>query len=120
MGEKNIYFLYATKQELLDIGVPEEDIYVDADAKPKEPISASLTKEQCLKLIPEGEYCYLRNEHGDFIRCPFWDMMPNIPRQSNGFCHFLKEGDFTSDGLSLLWDEVKSCGENDSEEEFYE
>lgn len=55
--------------------------------------------------IPKGIYCY--DENGI---CPFWDKSPDHPRQENGFCHFLGKGDWESEGISLLWDQVKECG----------
>ena len=64
------------------------------------------------KLIPKGGYCY--DENG---LCPYWDMLKSQPKQMNGYCHFLKCGDWEIDGLHLLWDQVKECGINDNEGE---
>lgn len=71
-----------------------------------------LTKEEAHSIIPKGEYCYSRGENGEFVICPFWDIFVDLTDQENGFCHFLKEGDFTKNGTSLLWDQCKECGVN--------
>ena len=39
--------------------------------------------------IPKGAYCYDNN--GD---CSFWDMDESKPHQENGYCHYLKKGDW--------------------------
>ena len=75
-------------------------------------ISTSLTEEEAQSFIPEGTYCYSR-VNGKFIPCPFWDKMENLPDQMSGFCHYLKEGDFTRGGTFLLWDQCKECGVKD-------
>lgn len=49
--------------------------------------------------------------------CPFWVRLPGFHRQMNGYCHFLKEGDMTEPGTSLIWDSVKECGVNDDWDE---
>jgi hypothetical protein len=76
-------------------------------------------------LIPSGSYCYKfngKNTVGEdglpqfgVDRCPFWDMKPEQPEQMNGYCHYMKQGDFEAEHLSLLWDGVKECGINDEE-----
>jgi len=69
--------------------------------------------------IPKGIYCY--DENG---LCPHWELRPDQPEQMNGYCHYLKRGDwevpipedfpdgFPESILSLLWDQCKECGEN--------
>ena len=85
------------------------------------------------KYIPKGFYCY------NITCCPFWDMDKNKPEQENGYCHYLKRGDWDINPeiyegaifcygkgvkedieglpLSLLWDQVKECGVNDYTDE---
>ena len=36
--------------------------------------------------------------------------------QDNGYCHYLKRGDWEEEGWSLLWDMVKECGIKDDVE----
>ncbi len=67
-------------------------------------------------IIPEGMYCY-----GKDGRCPYWAISENHEEQENGYCAFLKEGDWQDEGCSLLWDQVKECGiNNDSDEDIEE
>ena len=67
----------------------------------------NLTREEAEKIIPKGIYCY--DENGG---CPFWSKSPDHSHQESGYCGWLKEGDWESDGLSLLWDQCKECGIN--------
>ena len=82
------------------------------------------------KYIPKGFYCYdhlkpIYNKNKKMIpilkvigRCPFLDYDPDKPEQMNGYCHYLKEGDYMG---SMLWDQVKECGINEySDEEMME
>lgn len=59
--------------------------------------------------IPEGMYCY----DGDYC-CPYWSMRDDKPEQDNGYCSFLKTGDWEHPGVGLLWDQVKECGVNEN------
>lgn len=63
--------------------------------------------------IPQGIYCY--DENGT---CPYWKLVDGKPQYENGYCSYLKEGDWESDGIGLLWDQVKECGIKDEEPEF--
>ena len=54
--------------------------------------------------IPYGIYC-----HNDKGVCPFWDKDESKPEQQNGYCHYLKIGDWEFDWKGLLWDQVKEC-----------
>jgi len=80
--------------------------------------SDELTKEEAQNLIPEGDYCYVWEEQpsaenlymGKIKVCPFYDKFTQLPEQQNGFCHYLKIGDFTRRGTFLLWDMCKCCG----------
>jgi len=61
--------------------------------------------------IPFGLYCY--DEKGI---CPYWDKNKNQEYQFDGYCHFLKTGDWIDDnkgGTWLLWDQCKECGINE-------
>jgi hypothetical protein len=58
--------------------------------------------------IPEGIYCYDKNG-----LCPFWDKDETKPEDESGYCHYLGEGDWECEHISLLWDQVKECGIND-------
>ncbi|NTF17757.1 hypothetical protein G6L37_05040 [Agrobacterium rubi] len=72
-------------------------------------------------VIPDGMYCYSRDtsrgsrEGGrlPIVPCPYWGMDPDRNIQDNGYCAHLKSGDWQSEGLSLLWDQVKECGVKD-------
>lgn len=62
--------------------------------------------------IPRGNYCYTREEDGTISPCPFWSMREDKPYQENGYCSYMRSGDWNTDELSLLWDQVKECGVN--------
>ena len=93
-------------------------------------------------LIPKGMYCYTRLKNGKIKVCPYWKLRNNKPEQINGYCSFLKRGDWqlTKERyeknpywincktgkktkmkkgfpLSFLWDMVKECGINEYTEE---
>ena len=86
------------------------------------------------KYIPKGCYCYdhlkpIYDKDGKMTgtlkaigRCPFLDYDSDKPEQENGYCHYLKAGDWEENSsCSLLWDQVKECGINDfSDEELEE
>jgi hypothetical protein len=61
--------------------------------------------------IPEGLYCY-GHDGSKRVVCPYWSIREDKPNQNNGYCSYLKYGDWESEGLSLLWDQVKECGIN--------
>ena len=70
-----------------------------------------------ISLIPKGVYCYTIDRvtsEGviEVTRCPYWSKREDKDEQENGYCSFLEEGDWEGDGMSLLWDSVKECGEN--------
>jgi hypothetical protein len=68
------------------------------------------------EIIPKGEYCYKPFEIIDnkieIKLCPYWSSRKDKPDQENGYCYYLKQGDWESEYLSLLWDMVKECNEN--------
>jgi len=69
--------------------------------------------EKSIDLIPEGMYCYSRDENNKVVACPYWDLIEDQPDQMNGYCHYTETGDFDAEGLSLLWDMCKECDIND-------
>jgi hypothetical protein len=73
--------------------------------------------EKSIDVIPEGMYCYTRNEDNKVKVCPYWDKIKDQPEQMNGYCHYMESGDFESEGLSLLFDMCKECGINDDWDE---
>ena len=66
-----------------------------------------------MKNIPHGDYCYTIISENPFKTkaCPHWNMRTDKPNQENGYCSFLKKGDWDS-GFSLLWDQGKECDVN--------
>lgn len=58
------------------------------------------------KYIPEGPYCY----RGEYL-CPYWSKDHSKPDQENGYCSFIKKGDWELN-FGLLWDQCKECGIN--------
>lgn len=82
-----------------------------------------MNEELDVSVIPSGMYCYTRMS--DFVDgqmtikpCPYWSIDRNQPVQANGYCKFLKKGDWMDDGTWLLWDQIKACGVNNEGEEF--
>lgn len=77
-------------------------------------------------VIPPGPYCYRpkgRGYHGEDGRfvypidpCPYWAMAEDKPYQANGYCAFLKAGDWMEKGTWFLFDQVKECGVNNDVE----
>lgn len=120
-----IYFTYADKQKLLELGADESSIFEDISEISKlsdhqdcaKLNQVKLTAEQCAKLIPQGNYCYNRVD-GVFKICPFWDKIFDFPTQDNGYCHYLKRGDWQRGGMGLLWDQCKECGVNEYREDY--
>jgi len=71
------------------------------------------------KIIPHGPYCYERldpKNDGKKLKiigkCPYWTLRDDKPDQENGYCTYLKKGDWDIPGGGLLWDMCKECGEN--------
>ncbi len=67
-----------------------------------------MCKMKSIGKIPKGLYCY--DENGT---CPYWSFELDKPKQENGYCAYLKIGDWESDGIGLLWDQVKFCEINE-------
>ena len=72
-------------------------------------------------VIPKGMYCYTIKDidhttgRMSINLCPYWSVRSSKPEQLNGYCHFLKIGDWHENGTTLLWDQVKECGINEDE-----
>lgn len=64
-----------------------------------------MKKRVMKKYIPTGLYCY--NSNGT---CKWWGNNKNKPYQMNGYCKYLKIGDWDFEHISLLWDKCKECG----------
>ena len=79
-----------------------------------------LVKLSDISIIPKGLYCwsYIKDKSGKdkIYLCPFWSIKKSKPYQENGYCKYLKMGDWNSNYLSLLWDQVKECGINMDED----
>lgn len=105
------------------------------DVKGKQIKMRKLKAEKGTSVIPKGCYCY--DENGT---CPYWDKIEGAPKQYNGYCWYLEQGDmeilaeddFTEQNtgevrkgkdlpfpVSLLWDQCKECGINDDDESLY-
>jgi len=70
-------------------------------------------------LIPDGWYCYTivkineKNGHIKINQCPYWSIDESKPYQANGYCDYLKQGDWEVEyEVTLLWDQVKGCEVN--------
>lgn len=55
--------------------------------------------------VPRGSYCYRGS-----LQCPYWALIPELPTGLNGYCSKMRSGDWESEGLSLIWDQIKECG----------
>ena len=84
---------------------------------------SELYSEAC---IPKGWYCYTpyktiyrknRMPTRVVTLCPYWRWRRLRRRQMNGYCKFLRAGDWQKDGPFLLWDQVKECGINEFTDE---
>lgn len=67
------------------------------------------------KVIPQGCYCYTYDEKGKQITCPYWSLTKSYPKQENGYCSYLKKGDWEG-YCTHLWDQVKECEINRDDE----
>lgn len=63
------------------------------------------------KWIPKSTiYCYKYDSNKElFETCKWWVRNPNKPNQCNGYCRYLKQGDWEFEYASLLWDKCKEC-----------
>jgi hypothetical protein len=70
--------------------------------------------------IPKGYYCYSRLVQIRGInppkfkmigKCPYWSIRKGKPKQLNGYCKYMEQGDWEfTDWAGLIWDMVKECG----------
>lgn len=71
--------------------------------------------------IPYGPYCYRISSVDKVVFithvCPYWSKDHTKPDEMNGYCSYLKCGDWEHEGIGLLWDQVKECGVNEEIEE---
>jgi len=68
----------------------------------------SPNKKLDTSVIPRGYYCY--DENG---LCPYWSIRKNKPEQQNGYCKYLRLGDWQNKrGIGILWDQCKECDVN--------
>lgn len=76
-----------------------------------------MKKRAMKKYIPKNTlYCYTVkyvNGKRKVTPCKYWSLNNNKPEQSNGYCKFLKAGDWEDNGTLLLWDQCKECGVSD-------
>jgi len=81
------------------------------------------TEENVAK-IPDGAYCYkIRSVDKNTGRisidpCPYHYIVDDQEGQDNGYCQYMKHGDWMGDGFSLLWDMVKECDQKEGYENF--
>ena len=76
------------------------------------------TKQEAIGVIPKKTfYCYTRDENNKCNLCPLWDSDKTKEYQEDGYCHYLKRGDWQENGTLHLWDQVKECGINDDIDE---
>ena len=65
-----------------------------------------MKKRAMKKWIPKNTgYCYDCNS-----KCKWRSLKVDKPKQENGYCEYLKKGDWEYEHSSLLWDSVKECG----------
>lgn len=66
-------------------------------------------------LIPPGDYCYslikvdAQSQRLSILTCPYWSKRSDKLEYMNGYCAYLKCGDWEDDRSGLLWDMVKEC-----------
>lgn len=72
-----------------------------------------MKKRAMKKYIPKNTlYCYTVkyvNGKRTEVPCKYWVSNSNKPEQLNGYCKFLKQGDWMEEGTFLLWDQCKEC-----------
>lgn len=74
-----------------------------------------MKKRQMKKWIPNNSaYCYKYDKYGKFTICKWWTKRYYKPNQCNGYCKYIKEGDWEDKTTSLLWDKCKECGVKDN------
>ena len=77
--------------------------------------------KKSIHVIPKGHYCYSSSrspQDPKYKPCPYWSIRKDKPSQLNGYCDFLKRGDWEGKSTGLLWDQCKECGINDDWEDY--
>lgn len=73
-----------------------------------------MKKRAMKKWIPKKTcYCYNVDKYGNRKNCKWLRFNENKVHQDNGYCMFLKTGDWFKEGTMLLWDGCKECGISD-------
>lgn len=79
----------------------------------------SLKIKKNKSMIPENpSYCYKSIEQSKenpmvfpiTELCTYWRIASDKPKTLNGYCLFLKKGDWEEDGTMALFDQLKNCG----------
>lgn len=72
-----------------------------------------MKKRTMKKYIPKNTlYCYnikYINGKRTIIPCKHWSINPSKSKQLNGYCKYLKSGDWYKKGTFLIWDQCKEC-----------
>ncbi|KEI94999.1 hypothetical protein N496_18690 (plasmid) [Clostridium botulinum A2B3 87] len=69
-----------------------------------------MKKRAMKKWIPKGTcYCYTYDKKGRHNPYKWHRTSSKHHKQQNGYCMYLCEGDWQSEGMSLLWDMCKEC-----------
>lgn len=67
-----------------------------------------MNKRQMKKYIPRNTfYCY----HEDGQPCRWWSIRHTKPNQVNGYCAYMRYGDWYDPWINDLWDQCKLCNE---------
>lgn len=78
-----------------------------------------MKKRAMKKYIPKNTlYCYsvkYTNGKRIIIPCKWWSKNKNKNKQENGYCSYLKVGDWQEKGTCLLWDQCKECSISEKE-----
>lgn len=127
-GKEKIYrFVYADKvltEKLISENDKEEGYFKDykEESEDNSIKRLPLNKQNILDMVPKSDWCFTHQNGEIFKCCPFWTLIKEFPKQSNGYCSLMEVGDFMdyeNNGTSLLWDQVKECGINPADERDY-
>jgi hypothetical protein len=95
----------AAIEEITDdiLGMDEPSSKLKLSKKLKD--MANLRNDKGEAVIPIGIYCY--DDRGN---CSYWDKAEGAGEQNDGYCWFMRIGDWMEEGNGLLWDQCKTCG----------
>lgn len=69
------------------------------------------------ELIPKGQYCYTildANNHKISVKnCLYHQIRKDKELSNNGYCKYLKIGDWMDNASGLLFDHIKECNINE-------